>query len=361
MSIRKTLQRGLQMAEVAVGRALRRPPHSLPFLVCFLTFRCNSRCRMCDFWRTPVRQAEVELSTAEWSRVIDEAADLGAWVVSMSGGEPLLRPDCAALIRRAHDRGLTTHLCTNGLLLDSERARALGDAGLDSVNVSLDSPVAAVHNHLRGRDLFDDAVAGIRRLTQVAPNVRVGVNCVITRVNYKDLAPMVAFAESLGAKALRFGPLHTNLLHREKDPESYGNLVLTPADVPVLEAEVRRLLAAFDAGRVHRNSRPFLRGAGRVARGLPHHGCVAGFATACVDPYGFVAPCPDIEGRESVRTAPLGTIWRSADFQRLRRRVLHCRRPCWDTTYAELSLRFRLRSTLADPRQFLGELNFYLD
>ena len=73
------------------------------------------------------------------------------------------------------------------------------------------------------------------------------------------------------------------------------------------------------------------------------------------------APCPDIEGDENVRERSLDRIWRSRRFQRLRKRVLNCNRPCWDTTYAELSLRFHMRSTISDPKQFLGELTFYLD
>lgn len=354
------LRRGLQAADVVVSRWLLRPPRSMPFLVCLVTFRCNLRCRMCDFWRTPARRAEEELSTAEWLSVIDQGAELDTWVVSFTGGETLLRDDLEDLVHHAHRRGLGTHLCTNGLLLTPERARSLAAAGLGSVNVSLDSADPATHNYLRGRDVFEQVVSNVRAFRAAAPGVRLGLSCLITRHNYRGLARMVDFARSLGAQSLRFAPIHTNLLHHRMDPASFGDLPLRPEDLKAVRQEIRRAAIAFERTGLHRGSRPFLRGIGRIAQGRRNTGCVAGFATACVDPYGFVAPCPDIEGVENVREKPLTDIWRSRSFQRLRRRVINCRRPCWDTSYAELSLRFRMHSTLADPHQLLGELNFYL-
>jgi len=325
-----------------------------------LTFRCNLRCRMCDCWRTPARRAGDELTTEEWFRVIDEGVALGAWAVSFTGGEPLLRPDLEQLVRHAHQRNASVHLCTNGVLLDAERARALADAGLGSVNVSLDSVESAVHNDLRRRPIFDTVVTNIRRLRTAAPALRVGISCVVTRRNYKGLARLVRFAKPLGVHTLRFAPIHTNLLHHHMDIASFGDLPLRVEDLPAVEAEMRRALVQFARTGLHRNSRPFLRGIGRIARSRRARGCLAGFAAACVGPYGRAAPCPDIEALESVREKPLVEIWRSPAFQRLRRRVHNCQRPCWDTSYAELTLRFRLRSVLADPRQFLGELRFYL-
>jgi len=203
-------------------------------------------------------------------------------------------------------------------------------------------------------------VANIRGLRAAAPTVRLGLSCVVTRRNYRDLARLVGFAETLGARSLRFAPIHTNLLHHQMEIESFGDLPLRAEDVSALNAEMRRVVARFERSGLHRGSRPFLRGMGRIALGRRSTGCVAGFATACVDPYGQVAPCPDIDGIENVRDKPLTAIWRSPAFQRLRHRVANCRLACWDTSYAELSLRFRMVSTLADPRQFLGELRFYM-
>ena len=360
MSFTATIRRGLEVADVALGRWLVRPPRTMPFLVCLLTYRCNMRCRMCDCWRTPRRRAEEELTTAEWKAVIDQGVALRTWAASFTGGETLLRDDLEELVRHARQRGLRTHLCTNGLLLTAERARSLACAGLGSVNVSLDSPRPEVHDALRGRQVFQTILANVRTFRSVAPGVRLGISCVVTRENYRGLADIVDLSASLGARSVRFAPIHTNLLHHRMEPSSFGDLPLRPEDLREVRREVRRALAAFRRTGLHRGSRPFLQGIGRIALGKRNTGCVAGFATACVDPYGWVSPCPDIEGTENVREKPLTEVWRSPRFQRLRWKVRNCRRPCWDTSYAELSLRFSMRSTLTDPVQFIGELNFYL-
>ena len=361
MKIQEAIRRAFQVGDIALSRYLfMRPPRSMPFLVCLVTFRCNLRCRMCDFWRTPAESTRDELTTGEWLDIIDQGVALGAWSVSFTGGEPLLRRDLEDLIQRARERCLSVHVCTNGVLLGPERARSLAQAGVGSINVSVDSVEAAIHDDLRGRQTFHTVVANIRALQTAAPTVRVGISCVVTRRNYRGLARMVHLAKSLGVWNLRIAPLHTNLLHRHMDLSSFDGLLVGVEDLPGIEAEIRKILVQCARMGLHRNSRPFLRGIGRIARGRRAEGCVAGFATACVDPYGWVAPCPDMEGTENVRDKPLTEIWRSGAFQRLRRRVLNCPHPCWDTSYAELSLRFRMRSTLADPRQFIGELRFYL-
>jgi molybdenum cofactor biosynthesis enzyme MoaA len=74
-----------------------------------------------------------ELTTDEWSCVINEAAGLGVLQIGFSGGEPLVRRDLAELVRTARAARLYTNLITSGVGLDEKRTRELRDAGLDSV------------------------------------------------------------------------------------------------------------------------------------------------------------------------------------------------------------------------------------
>src|SRR5437764_10616618 len=81
-----------------------------PFsLLCELTYRCPLQCPYCSNPIDFARHAN-ELSTADWERVLGEAAALGVVQAHFSGGEPLLRPDISQIIRRAHDLGLYTNL-----------------------------------------------------------------------------------------------------------------------------------------------------------------------------------------------------------------------------------------------------------
>ena len=73
-------------------------------LLAELTHRCPLQCPYCS---NPLNleRASQELTTAEWTRAIDEAAAMGVLQIHFSGGEPTVRPDLEELVRHAHDGG----------------------------------------------------------------------------------------------------------------------------------------------------------------------------------------------------------------------------------------------------------------
>src|SRR5689334_10434856 len=108
-----------------------------PFsLLCELTYRCPLQCPYCS---NPIDFAHHtnELATADWQRVLTEAAALGVVQAHFSGGEPLVRGDVPDIIRRARDLGLYTNLSTGGTLLTEKLGKELRCAGLDSLQVSI--------------------------------------------------------------------------------------------------------------------------------------------------------------------------------------------------------------------------------
>ena len=117
-------------------------------LLAELTYRCPLHCPYCS---NPMAcAAGPELSVGEWQRVFAEAAELGVLQVGLSGGEPLVRRDLAEIVRDARDEKLYTNLITSGVGLDEPRARALGDAGLDSVQLSFQSDEADLADEIAG-------------------------------------------------------------------------------------------------------------------------------------------------------------------------------------------------------------------
>ena len=135
------------------GRAL----HDLRVSV---TDRCNFRCPYCmpkeefgdDYRFVPTAD---QLTDDETVRLAGLFADLGVRKLRITGGEPLLRRNLAGLIAALaplRARGIDDiALTTNGFLLE-RRARALADAGLDRVTVSLDSLDPHVFEHMNGLD-----------------------------------------------------------------------------------------------------------------------------------------------------------------------------------------------------------------
>ena len=155
-----------------------------------LTDRCNLRCTYCmpnDFadW---LPGPEL-LSTDELMLVLEVATSLGIDGVRLTGGEPLLRADVVDVVRRitALPTPPRISVTTNGLKL-VKLAQQLRDAGLERVNVSLDTLDRDRFTALTFRDRFDDVLAGIKA-AQSAGLAPVKVNSVLMRGVNDDEAP----------------------------------------------------------------------------------------------------------------------------------------------------------------------------
>lgn len=158
-----------------------------------LTDRCSLRCTYCmpaDFadW---IPSAEL-LTTDELMFVLEIAVDEGIDEVRLTGGEPLLRPDVVDVVRRinALPRPPRISITTNALRL-SGLAGPLRDAGLERVNVSLDTLDRERFKKLTHRARLDDVLAGLAaaRAAGLAP---VKVNAVLMRgVNEDEAVPML--------------------------------------------------------------------------------------------------------------------------------------------------------------------------
>jgi MoaA/NifB/PqqE/SkfB family radical SAM enzyme len=179
---------------------LRRPPPLLRCAKIKITSRCNLRCVMCKYWQTT---SEVTLSSARWRELFGEMTALGCRKVHFSGGEVFLRKDFLDLVESCVGAGMKANMTTNGTLLDRERARRIAKMGVNSVSISLDGPSSSVHDAIRGRkDAFHKSVHAIRWLRAASDRLRVRINFVVMRDNYKRLPEMVRLAGELGATEL---------------------------------------------------------------------------------------------------------------------------------------------------------------
>jgi cyclic pyranopterin phosphate synthase len=154
-----------------------------------LTDRCNLRCTYCMpekglDWLT---KQEV-LTDDEVVRLVRIAVDLlGIREVRFTGGEPLVRRGLIDIVRRTSVLGVETSLTTNALGL-ARTAAPLADAGLDRVNVSLDSIRRASFRAITRRDRLHDVLAGLAA-AQDAGLGPVKVNAVLMRGANDDQAP----------------------------------------------------------------------------------------------------------------------------------------------------------------------------
>ncbi len=190
------------MSEAATMQALKAnrlapPPMAL---LAELTHRCPLACPYCS---NPLELigAKQELSTQEWIDVFHQAAKMGVLHLHLSGGEPAARRDLLDLTRAAVDCGLYTNLITSGVGLTEARLLALGEAGLDHVQLSLQGADAASADRIGGyHGGFERkmAVAG----WVAAAGVPLTVNAVCHKQNMDQLDAMLELAMRLGARRI---------------------------------------------------------------------------------------------------------------------------------------------------------------
>ncbi len=173
-------------------------PHRMDLMVSAMTrggaWHCNQKCLHCYAAGQPMGESR-ELTTAEWKDVLARLRAANIPQVTFTGGEPTLRGDLVELVDAA--QWFVTRLNTNGRLLTPQLCRALAEASLDSVQVTLYAADAEAHNALVGAPGFDETVRGIRNA--VDAGLIVSVNTPLCSLN-RDYAATLRFAAALGVR-----------------------------------------------------------------------------------------------------------------------------------------------------------------
>src|SRR5208337_3177422 len=88
-------------------------------------------------------------------RVFRESEEQGALQVNLSGGGPLLRGDLRALVKGASESNLYVNLITSGIPLDCDKLASLRDAGVNSVQVSIQDTISEESDRFAGKTSFE--------------------------------------------------------------------------------------------------------------------------------------------------------------------------------------------------------------
>ncbi len=184
-----------------------------------VTDRCNLRCVYCMPEDVVFLDKGELLSFEEIARFVRVVAPLGIDKIRLTGGEPLMRRDLGRLVELVaavpgiKDVGLTT----NGLLL-ADQAKALFDAGLRRINVSLDTLDPGRFRQIARRDGLEKVLDGIAA-AQRAGFAPVKVNAVVIRgVNDMDAVPLARHARQHGweMRFIEYMPIGAEAWEREK-------------------------------------------------------------------------------------------------------------------------------------------------
>jgi MoaA/NifB/PqqE/SkfB family radical SAM enzyme len=214
------------VAPRAILRSLPRAWDDLPIWAQLnITWKCNLDCSYC----TEYDNAKEHVPYADLTARIDKIRDLGTLHCDLIGGEPVLHPDLARLMRHVTARGMTTGMTTNGFLLTDAVLRELIDAGLGRIQISVDAA--------RPKPGIPKSLKTLRKKIELVArhDVWFRVNTVVCVETVDEVEEVAGFCFDLGV------PVNFSVVHDR------GRLVRR--DVPRVLDKVRWLRAQKQAGK----------------------------------------------------------------------------------------------------------------
>jgi len=177
-----SLLQGIKLASGAIHNYITKDPIVVSYEV---TLSCNCNCRHCDLGG--VIKGEKQIEPAEYGDLTRRLSPVAAQI---SGGEPLLRKDIAAIVRAIKQGGVKyAILVTNGVLLNESNYLQLREAGVDQFSVSLDFPDERHDEFRRRPGLYKRLEQNLPRLAKLGFRDII-LNTAITKANLKEILPL---------------------------------------------------------------------------------------------------------------------------------------------------------------------------
>lgn len=263
------------------------PPQlaNLVYIGVEISYYCNLRCQMCA--RLVEGHTEGLMPKDRFERLVPMFKFLHA-VLLFGWGEPLMHPQLPEFAQIVSNAGSRPHLITNGMLLNENRARALLDAGLRDIQISMDGAKKETVESIRLGADFDRILANARRFNRLRQSssydVQLGWVFVQMRDNFRELPAAVRLAADCGydlftAKLIERNAIdfeHDHAIHNDK-----GELVIDSTEYADTVAAAEQIAA--ETG-IQLRVTPFFMG--------QNGSCVANTYVSCfVDWLGWVLPC----------------------------------------------------------------------
>jgi len=246
-----------------------------------ITYRCNNDCAHCYNAR---ERDYPELTTAAWKQILDKLWDLGVPHIVFTGGEATLRNDLPELIAHAEANGQITGLNTNARRLGDEKyVQQLVEAGLDHVQVTVESCDAGIHDRMmRAKGAHRQTIQGLKNA--LASRLYVMTNTTMLRTNVEMIPSTLDFLADLGVPTVGLNALiysgngltvGTGLAEGELQPL---------LDIAVRKTEVRGQKLIWYTPTQYCQFDP-------TQQNLGVKGCTAALYSMCIESNGDVLPC----------------------------------------------------------------------
>jgi len=314
-----------------------------------LSYGCNLRCMHC--YQNAGHPSSDELTLDEQLGIVDQMARAGVSMIVLSGGEPLTNPSLWRLIERIREYEIAISVDSNGVLMNRDVVESLKRAGVESVELSLDSIDPGSHDQFRGLDgAFEKTLHALDLCAEAG--IFTTVATTMTALNYPDSRKLLSLARDHKANRVVFFDLipagrgrsieglrlsrHQllDLMALVKQQSSRDDIeVLTELPQFVIYSSTEDEYPASDHAKRALSIENFTvstffdcTGRDNLYRKYAQYlgGCPAGRIYCNIQPNGNVTPCmfmPEYPVAGNLKSQPFEEIWNSQTFQTLRDRT----------------------------------------
>jgi radical SAM protein with 4Fe4S-binding SPASM domain len=267
-----------------------------------LTYKCQNNCVHCYAGGS---HETAELKTTRWKEIIDRLSQIGVFILTFTGGEPTLREDLPELLRYAQNKGMVTGLITNGRKLkEKEYVKILEEAGLDFVQITLESHKPAIHDLMTAAEgSWKDTVTGIKNAAH--SQIYVTTNTTLSKYNASEFLKTIDYLKELGVAA--FGC--NSLIYSGKANGVSQDFALPLDALKELLPKVKYKANQLELKFLWYTPTQYCR-FDPVRLGLGIKSCTAAMINMCVGPNGDVYPCQSyFESLGNIRVDAWKKIW----------------------------------------------------
>jgi MoaA/NifB/PqqE/SkfB family radical SAM enzyme len=280
-----------------------------------VTYRCNSRCVMCNTWQHPSKR-ETEIKPKDLETLPPMVR------LNITGGEPFLREDLSDILDVVKKKAKRVVISSNGFLTKKiiEVMRKHRDVG---IRISFDG-IGKTHDNIRGvKKAHEKSLNTLKSLKELGIK-DLGIAVTISDQNAKDLVPLYNLANKNRVE-LATAVLH-NAYYFHKQDNDVG-------DIDITERYLNGLIGAY-----LKSSHPkdwfrayFTKGLIEHMKGKPRElKCTMATDSYFVDPFGFVRPCNVMDlPFGNIKEKSFNEIWNSREAEEARARVKSCDQGCW--------------------------------
>ncbi len=274
-----------------------------------ITFACNMKCIHCGTSAGKARPDE--LTTDESLALIDELTELGCEMITLSGGEPLLRKDWKLLAQRIKDNGVKPFIISNGYAVTEEVVEDFERIRFHNVGISLDG-TKKTHNYIRQRDDSWRRAVGAMKLMQKNGKINFCAVTQVSNINLHELDDIRGILIDSGCPVWRI-----QMTTSTGRMQQYANMVMTLDNYPKLIDKILEFrkdnTIEIDVGE---NIGYYGCKGTELLNGAPYLGCYAGTRVIGIESNGNVKGCLSMQEQfveGNIRDSSLTEIWNNPD------------------------------------------------